>query len=127
MTQIIIDWLLILAARLGNGPREVDDLRAAWLDGRPRRVRIAACVALAGLAAAAPAQLVIPWEGIRIGVGVAGMLTIVLAMWWVLIEVRLSYESGHEDEAERAVARLVSGGGSGRAGPGRGHAGHDSR
>ena len=111
MTPIIIEWLLILGARLGRRPREVDDLRRAWLDGRPRRLRITACVMLAGLLAAAPLQLVIPWEDIRIGVGVAGMLVIVLGLWWAFIEVRISYESGHEDEAERAVARLVSGGG----------------
>ena len=150
MLDIILVWLwgFIAGATRARSEPVPEDVLATRAERRRLRVRIAALVGAGGLVAAAPLQLVIPLESVRIGVGVAGMLVILLALAWIYGETVRQLDTGEEDDAQRAVARLVSGGGitprgtrpvgrdpaqasaprrTSAASTGRGHAGHDSR
>ena len=113
MLDIILVWLWAFFAGATRAPREPvpQDVLATRAERRRLRVRIAALVGAGGLVAAAPLQLVIPLESVRIGVGVAGMLVILIALAWIYVESLAQVDTGEEDEAQRAVARLVSGGG----------------
>ena len=72
-----------------------------------RDATVVPLTAAGGLVATAPLQVVLGPES----VGVAGMLVILLALAWIHLETFAQVDAGEEDEAQRTVARLVSGGG----------------
>ncbi len=85
-----------------------------WFSSRRDRIRVEACVAAASLVMLlGPATA---WYFVYQVVGVAlfvtAAITMLLALGAIYVESLLGCESdGREDESERAVARLVSGGG----------------
>ena len=85
-----------------------------WFSSRRDRMRVEACVAagsLVMLLGPATAMYVV-YEVVGVALFVTAAMTMLLALGAIYIESLLSCESdGQEDESERAVARLVSGGG----------------